>query len=141
MHFTKENLPRIRADVDKALTSVEKMYGVKFNLGRITFTGNQFRTKLECNVGESVEDAKGNSWNVNCRKLGLAPSDFGRDIMTRHGLITLSAYLHGALFQFRHCHLCIPELVAAREFYRPPDAGHHRRGEKYCVWSNLPQEG
>lgn len=82
MSFTKTNLKNIRADIHAALATVEATYNCKFDLGRITFTDNNFRGKLECN---STSDRSGNTINPaeqnfdqNRWKIGIAKEAFGK---------------------------------------------------------------
>lgn len=58
MKFNKSNLKTMRHDILDALEAVEKKHGVRFSLGNITFSANDFRTRLEC---LSTADASGNS--------------------------------------------------------------------------------
>lgn len=56
--FNKAKLKVIRADINAALASVEAKHKLKFNLGRITYTSNDFRVKLEgLSTGGSANSA------------------------------------------------------------------------------------
>lgn len=93
MQFNKTNLKIIRADIDAALASVEAKHGIKFNLGNIRFSDNDFRGKLECN---SVADASGNAinpaevhFNDNRWRVGLARDAFGKTFRSNGRTFTI----------------------------------------------------
>lgn len=77
MQFNRKNLPSFRLEIEQALAAVEAKHNVKFELGRITFTDNNFRTKLECTTtadrsGNTVDPRQvkfdANSWRYNIAK-------------------------------------------------------------------------
>lgn len=77
MQFNRKNLPAFRADIDAALAALETKHGVKFELGRITFTESNFRVKLECT---SAADKSGNS--VDPRKVKFDANTWRYNIST-----------------------------------------------------------
>jgi hypothetical protein len=44
--FSKSNLSEVRRAIDEALVKVEKEYGISLKIGNISFTNEQFTTKL-----------------------------------------------------------------------------------------------
>ena len=54
-NFDKHNLTTMRMEINNALIDVAKKYNVKFELGNIRFTTNNFRCKLECNTNQVPE--------------------------------------------------------------------------------------
>ena len=87
MEFTKSNLPGFRADIATALASVEAKHGVKFDLGRISYTATNFRVKLECN---SASDQSGNAVDprltkflANTFRYNISDAAFGQTFTSR----------------------------------------------------------
>ncbi len=82
MTFTKSNLKTIRADIDAALAAVESKHGVKFSLGNIRYSINDFRCKFEC---VSTSDSQGNTvdpkeenFKHDAFLVGVASDAFGK---------------------------------------------------------------
>lgn len=95
MTFNKSNLKTIRADIDAALAAVESKHGVKFSLGNIRYSTNDFRCKLEC---VSTADANGNAINVdkaNFERLavmvGVKKDAFGKSFTKRGKKYTITS--------------------------------------------------
>lgn len=74
MRFDKSKVKTVRADIDAALASVEKKHGVKFSLGTIRFTANDFRAKLEC---VSTVTSNGSAVNADQVKFENQAARFG----------------------------------------------------------------
>lgn len=94
MYFTKTNLRTIRSDIDAALAAVEAKHDIKFNLGNIRFSNNNFRAKFEANV---VADASGNvvnpdevHFNQNRWRIGIAKDAFGKTFTFQGETFTVS---------------------------------------------------
>lgn len=82
MNFNKSNLNTMRADVAAALAAVEKKHGVSFKLGRISYSTNDFRCKLECfstsdSSGNTV-DPKETNFKRDAFRVGVAADAFGK---------------------------------------------------------------
>jgi len=82
MNFNRKNLPGFRLEIEQALAAVEAKHNVKFDLGRITFTESNFRTKLECT---STADRSGNTvdprqvkFDQNSWRFNIAKDAFGK---------------------------------------------------------------
>jgi len=48
--FDKANLQMLRVDMDKALQSVAKKYGITIHAGNASFSGNECTFKVKCNT-------------------------------------------------------------------------------------------
>ncbi len=82
MTFNKANLGTIRADVAAALAAVESKHGVKFSLGNIRYSTNDFRCKFECvstsdSSGNAVDPAEAN-FKRDAFLVGVAKDAFGK---------------------------------------------------------------
>ena len=59
MEMNKTTLPQFRKDFAKAVAALEAQYGVKIQLGNITYNTNDFHTRLEVkNVGTDETSSK-----------------------------------------------------------------------------------
>jgi len=94
MTFNKSNIKTIRADAAAALAAVESKHGVKFSLGNIRYSTNDFRCKLEC---VSTADANGNAVNPdevkfkeNSWAIGIAKDAFGKSFTSRGKKYTIT---------------------------------------------------
>jgi hypothetical protein len=86
--FDKTNLKNIRADINTALAAVESKYGIKLDIGNISFDSSTFNTKLSA-VTTSVSAESGNvevvdakwkrDFDRNCVYLGFSKEDFGKE--------------------------------------------------------------
>lgn len=82
MIFNKANLKTIRVDIDAALAAVESKHGVKFSLGNIRYSTNDFRCKLECvstsdSTGKTVDPVEAN-FKRDAFLVGVAKDAFGK---------------------------------------------------------------
>ena len=78
----KGKVRQLREDIDKALATVAEKHGVKFNVGRITFTDEDFKAQLRCldlNAA-NVESALELDWKRHIHKY---PMLIGVEIGTR----------------------------------------------------------
>ena len=90
--FDKTNLKNVRVAINEALASVEKQFGIKLDIGNISFSDNQFTTKLTALAGQAASaatntdgDRQANSKWVSdfmkyARSLGFSQSDLGREV-------------------------------------------------------------
>ena len=68
MKMNKITLPQFRKDFAKAVAALEAQYGVKIRLGNITYSTNDFHTRLEVkNVGTDETSSK-ELWLAEQRK-------------------------------------------------------------------------
>jgi len=81
--FTRQNLAQIRSEFTEAVKKMEKLHGISFKIGNISFSSERFTTKLECAIlnsdTKSVEESE---FKASCRRFGLKPSDFGRKFIS-----------------------------------------------------------
>jgi hypothetical protein len=54
--FNKDNLKLLRDSLDKALANVEAEFGVKLDLGKITFLDDSFKTSISAVIASKVGD-------------------------------------------------------------------------------------
>lgn len=94
MRFNKSNLKTIRADVAAALAAVESKHDVKFSLGNIRFSDNDFRCKLEC---VSATNSSGNAVNIDrqkfeskCWMFGVPKTSFGKTFKSGRKTYTIT---------------------------------------------------
>ena len=87
--FAPENLDQIRAAMAKAMADVEKQFGIKVGLGKITYTGAEFSMKVTSMVINSkteavAEDNVDPKWVSNFMRnylsFGLRREDLGRTL-------------------------------------------------------------
>ena len=48
--FEANNLNLLRNEMNSALSEIESKYGIKFELGNISYTGNEFSMKVKANT-------------------------------------------------------------------------------------------
>lgn len=87
--FSPANLDEVRAAMKAAMEDVEKKFGIKVGLGKITYTGNEFSMKVTSMVvnsktavaAESNVDPKWvSNFMRNHLSFGLKSSDLGRKL-------------------------------------------------------------
>jgi hypothetical protein len=79
MGFSPNGIDRIKEDMRVALKSVEEKYGVLFQLGNVSYSDNEFTTKVQCFVNTN---GTANPAQLEFNKLapffGLLISDYGK---------------------------------------------------------------
>ena len=94
--FDRQNLPGLRRDIDEALKAVADKHGITFAIGRITFSGSEFRAKMTANTGSSadMDQAKAFGTVADLARLSSMhnlPEDLlGRKITVRGSHFTIS---------------------------------------------------
>ena len=87
--FSPANLDQVRAEMVKAMAEVEKKFGIKVGLGKITYTGNEFSMKVTSmvvndNTQAAAEDNVDPKWVSNFMRnyfaFGLSREDLGRKL-------------------------------------------------------------
>ena len=80
--LTRLNVKVLRLEIEKKLEPLELTYGVKFQLGRIKFDDISFRSKIEAQLlsPASGESADAIHFKNQCRRYGLQPSDFNKQV-------------------------------------------------------------
>lgn len=56
-NFNRQNVSQMRSEVETALKQVGDKYGINFGVGRITFTGTDFRCKMSAVVKTAVPNS------------------------------------------------------------------------------------
>ena len=79
MTIKSETIKNFRVDFNEFKELLEEKYGLKINIGNISFNDYGFTTKMTCMAtsGDILDDRK-NEWNRECRKIGLKEEDFGK---------------------------------------------------------------
>ena len=102
MKMNSNEIDRFRTDFASALGWVEQKYGVKINIGRISYNTAGFRSKLEVhNIDEntgvviqdpSIEIKAARAFRMHGKDPGVQPIIGGKFIMTNGKIITISGY-------------------------------------------------
>ena len=89
--FNKSNLNQVRTDINSALKEVENKYGIKLDIGNISYNGSLFTTKLKAFATGGDDTNVGKiEWDRNCYKFGSKKGDFGRTIKFMGETFTVS---------------------------------------------------
>ena len=87
--FSPANLDQVRAEMVKAMAEVEKKFGIKVGLGKITYTGEEFSMKVtsmvvnsknESVVADNVDPKWVSNFMRNYLSFGLRREDLGRSL-------------------------------------------------------------
>ena len=87
--FDKANLQIMRADINAALAAVMEKHGVSISIGNISYSPEQFTTKLTCVLksaasGDSSDNATTLKWKADFKShaplYGLKATDLGREV-------------------------------------------------------------
>lgn len=84
--FDPSNLDQIRAEMKAALAEVEKKFGIKIGVGKITYSANEFSAKMtsvvqtEDVVTSDVDPKWVSNFMRNCFSLGFSHEDLGRKL-------------------------------------------------------------
>jgi hypothetical protein len=82
MKMTRLNLQGFRNSFQNQLKDLEQHYGVKVELGNISFRDNQFTTKMTVtNVGDASTSLAEVKFGNLCSKYGFQKSDYNRTVM------------------------------------------------------------
>lgn len=84
--FDKSNLRILRKDIDSALATIAKKHGISLAIGNISYTDNEFTTKLTClTIGKNApKDADprllkyANNVRKHGWKMGVSEADLGK---------------------------------------------------------------
>ena len=76
----REDIKKIRQELDTILSAYGAKKGLQFQLGNISYSSNQFNCKMTATSGDSKEDADKVNWDKNCWSVGLSREDFGKTI-------------------------------------------------------------
>lgn len=87
--FSPANLNEVRAAMVKAMAEVEKQFGIKVGLGKITYTGAEFsmkvsamaiNSKTEAAAEDNVDPKWVSNFMRNYLSFGLRREDLGRSL-------------------------------------------------------------
>ncbi len=84
MSFTKQELQSFRTDFAKAVAKLEKEYGVEIGLGNISYSAEQFTSKIKVAKTVSSNGQKTSMEEIEfgnlCARFGLTKKDYKRQI-------------------------------------------------------------
>ncbi len=75
--FNRANLKTLRTDIDNALEAVLAKHGLSGSIGRISFSANEFKTRLTVGTG-STDDTAERTFKENACRFGLTGDEFGK---------------------------------------------------------------
>jgi hypothetical protein len=90
MDFSKETIEKIRKEMNDVLTRYGVHNDIEFEVGRITYDHNSFRTTLKAlNTGNGIDPRK-LEYEKNCYKFGAEPSWFGKQVFVNGEYYTVT---------------------------------------------------
>ena len=78
--FNRSNLKEVRDIINNALKDALAEHGLTANIGNITFTDEDFNTKLTVSCGTDTDAAR-REWDKHAYKFGLNSTHFGKPFM------------------------------------------------------------
>jgi hypothetical protein len=76
--FEKDTIRHIMDDVKESFKTIGTKYGISFVPGKISFSNDLFRTKIECVINNQNIDANRVLFNRNCAAFGFTLEDYER---------------------------------------------------------------
>jgi len=96
MEITPGNLRHFRVEFVEAMVALEEKYGLKIELGNITYDNNEFRGRLTCSdtsnleKGQSPRDKKlEEDYKNHCQVFGLKPEWLGQTFISNGEKMTI----------------------------------------------------
>ena len=93
--FNKPTIVQLRSEIDNALNSVAKKYGITISAGNCSFSGNEANFKLKLNtIGEGgfVITRESASWDVYKSRTNCSHLNVGDTITIQGNPYTLTGY-------------------------------------------------
>lgn len=78
MSFTRNDVKKIREELQKELENFAKTHNVTIKVGNATYDDTDIHFKLD--VASAADDTERLRWEQNCRYVGLVPEDYGMEI-------------------------------------------------------------
>lgn len=83
--FDKTNLQALRKDITEAMAAVEKLHGIKLQLGNISYSDSTFTAKITSAIangdsGPVVNPKWKSDFDRNAMALGFKREDFGKNV-------------------------------------------------------------
>ncbi len=103
--FNKQNLKALRPEIQAVLDMIKDEYGVKFEIGNIRFSSDEFTCKLTATTENHKSDTGSNiqlTWPLICGEYGLKPEDQGK---TFTFVNTNNKHLFGHVFTVKSINL------------------------------------
>lgn len=94
--FDRGTLDCIRADLKIAFKSVEKAYGIKLDLGRISYRNDSFTGKINADIGDDLDIKQKRAkeqlieWKSSCWLWDLEMNDFGKRFTFKDTIYTIT---------------------------------------------------
>lgn len=79
-YFDRAALREVRNRMEEALKKVSDDLGISFEIGKIRYSSDMFRTQIICVVANTSDDSSVAKvqWNQYCSRYSLSPDDFGK---------------------------------------------------------------
>ena len=93
--FNKPQIVQLRSEIDNALNSVAKKYGIIISAGNCSFSGNEANFKLKLNTigdGGTVITRESKMWDLYKSRTNCSHLNIGDTITIQGNSYTLSGY-------------------------------------------------
>ena len=96
--FTKDNLPMLRIDIDRALKEIGEKWGVSMKMGNIRFTDQSFSGKIEAALADATQggDPREAKWAADYKRYAalyeMPPNMVGKPVVFNGSEFTLLGY-------------------------------------------------
>ncbi len=93
--FNKPQIVQLRSEIDNALNSVAKKYGITISAGNCSFSGNEANFKLKLNTigdGGTVITRESKMWDLYKSRTNCSHLNIGDTITIQGNSYTLSGY-------------------------------------------------
>ena len=93
--FNKPTIVQLRSEIDNALNSVAKKYGITISAGNCSFSGNEANFKLKLNTigdGGTVITRESKMWDLYKSRTNCSHLNIGDTITIQGNSYTLSGY-------------------------------------------------
>lgn len=93
MKMTRTNIKIFRLNFANAVKSIEKLHGIKIDLGNITFNDSSLRSKIEVtNIDSSLNNVEQAQFESQCKRFGFNKSDYNKKVRMSNGLYSFVGF-------------------------------------------------
>lgn len=78
MNFNKSNLKTLRVDITAALDEVAKKHGIDLSIGNISFSANEFTTKLTAKGSDNKTENAEMDFQRGAIRIGIKSEAYGK---------------------------------------------------------------